>query len=143
MIPLVLSKSAQQHGVLKRNLTHAELQGFISVVVKNIDNEKIQKVSDQQFSALFHFLNARGTFACLPTGHEKTLIYQVAVLVAQTQEIKYLSSRPFVFVVSPLSTLISDQIQSCKTRGLKAMKLKKELFDKPDRMKELEEAEVV
>ena len=80
----MFSESAQQHGVLERKLdflTCAELQGFISAVVKNIENEKIQKLRDQQFSALFHYLTERDTFACLPTGHGKTLIYQVAVLV--------------------------------------------------------------
>ena len=54
---------------LKENLTCAELQGFISVVVKNKDDKKIQKLNDQHFSALFHFLNAQDTITPLPTGH--------------------------------------------------------------------------
>ena len=40
-------------------------------------------MNDKQFKALFHFKRAR--HVCLATGHgTKTLIYQIAVLVALT-----------------------------------------------------------
>ena len=42
-----------------------------------------KKLSEEQFKALFHFLNRRDTFVCLATGDEKTLIYHTAVLVAR------------------------------------------------------------
>ena len=71
-----------------------------------LDNGKIKKKSDEQFKALFHFLNRQNMFASLATGHEKTLIYHTAVLVAR--KVKILLSNPLFVVVSPLNTLISD-----------------------------------
>ena len=60
-----------------------ELQSLLSSVLDNLDDGKVKKLSEEQFKALFHFLNGRDTFACLPTGHGKTLIYQIAVFVAR------------------------------------------------------------
>ena len=80
---------------------------LLSSVLDYLDDGKIKKLSDQQFKALFHLLNRQDTF----TGHEKTLIYHTAVLVAQ--KVKILPSNPLVVVVSPLNALISDQVESC------------------------------
>ena len=93
-------------------------------------------------SALLDFLNGRDS-TCLPTGHGKTLIYQVAVLVARTGKLKILPSNPLVVVVSPLNALISDQLESCQRLKLKAVKMEQELLDNDNKLKELEEAEVV
>ena len=61
---------------------------FNSLVFVNMDEGKIKNLSDQQLKVLFHFLNGRDTFSCLPTEHGKTLIYQAAVLVARTENRK-------------------------------------------------------
>ena len=47
-------------------------------------------------------------------------------------------SNPFVVAVSPLKALISDQLESCQTLKFKAVKMKMELFDNDDKLKELE-----
>jgi len=76
----------------------------------------------------------------LPNGHRKPLIsviYQIAVLVARTGKLNSLPSNPFVVIVSPLKTLISDQLESCQTLKLKAVNTKLELFDNDDKLKEL------
>ena len=57
------------------------------VVLDYLDNGKIKKLSDKQFKALFHFLNRGDVFMCLATGHEKTLAYHTAVLVARKVKI--------------------------------------------------------
>ena len=97
-------------------------------------------MSNEQFKALFHILNRRATFACLATGHQKTLIYHTAVLVAR--KVKILPSNPLVMAVSPLNALISDQVESCQRLKLKAVEMEQE-FDNNDTLKELEEAEVL
>ena len=56
------------------------------------------------------------------TGHGKTLIYLIAVLVARTGKGKILPSNALVVVVSPLNALISDQLESCQRLKLKAVK---------------------
>ena len=85
-----------------KEFNRKELESLLSSVLDNLDDGKVKKLGDEQFKALFHFLNGRDTFACLPTGHGKTLIYQVAVLVARTGKVKILPSNPLVVVVSPL-----------------------------------------
>jgi len=60
------------------------------------------------------------------------------VLVARKGKLKSLPSNPFVVVVSPLRALISDQLESCQTLKFKAVKMKLELFDNDDKLKELE-----
>ena len=62
-----------------------------------------KKWSEEQFKALFHFLNRWDTFVCLATANEKTLIYHTAVLVAR--KVKILPSNSLVVVVSPLNAL--------------------------------------
>ena len=126
-----------------KEFNRKELESLLSSVLDNLDDGKVKKLSDEQFKALFHFLNGRDTFACLPTGHGKTLIYQVAVLVARTGKVKILPSNPLVVVVSPLNALISDQLESCQRLKLKAVKMEQELLDNDNKLKELEEAEVV
>ena len=89
-------------------------------------------------SILCSILHGRDTFACLPNEHRKPVIYQIAVLVARTRKLKSLPSNPFVGVVLPLKALISDQLESCQTPQLKAVKMKVKLFDHDDKLKELE-----
>ena len=103
--------------------------------------DKKKKLSEEQFKALFHFLNRRDTFVCLATGDEKTLIYHTAVLVAR--KAKILPSNSLVVVVSPLNALIADQRESCQRLKLKAVEMERELFDNDDALKELKNAEVL
>ena len=59
------------------------------------------------------------------------------------KELESLPSNPLVVVVSPLNALISDQLESCQRLELKAVKMEQELLDNDNKLKELEEAEVV
>ena len=101
----------------------------------------MKKMSEEQFKALFHFLNQRDTLLCLATGNEKTLIYHTAVLVAR--KVKILPSNSLVVVVSPLNALIADQRESCQRLKLKTVEMERELFDNDDTQKELKNAEVL
>jgi len=57
-------------------------------------------------------------------------------LLCLLHERESLPSNPFVVVVSPLKALISDQLESCQTLKLKAVKMKLEQFDNDDKLKE-------
>jgi len=57
------------------------------------------------------------------------------VLVARTGKLRSPPSNPFVVVVSPLKALISDQLESCQTLKLKAVKMKLEQLDNDDKLK--------
>ena len=52
-----------------KEFNRKELQNLLSSVLDNLDDGKVKKLSDEQFKALFHFLNGRDTFPCLPIGH--------------------------------------------------------------------------
>ena len=64
--------------------------------------------------SFFDFLCGNDTFVSLPTGHGKSLIYQVCPAAARklASTGKKLPSEPMVIVVSPLIFLIADQISS-------------------------------
>ena len=100
-------------------------------------------MSDEQFETLNHVLNGRDTFACLPSGHGETLIYQIAVLVARRGKVKILPLHALDVVVSTLNALTSDQLESCQRLKLKTVKMEQELFDNDNKLTQLEEAEVV
>ena len=115
-----------------------------SFVLDYLDDGKIKKLSEEQFKALFHFLNRRDTFLCLAIGcigDEKTLIYSTAVLVAR--KVKILPSNPLVVAVSSLNALKTDQRESCQRLKLKAVEMERELFDNDDTLNELKNAEVL
>ena len=42
-----------------KELNRKELQSLLSSVLDNLDDGKVKKMSDEQFKALFHFLNGR------------------------------------------------------------------------------------
>ncbi|HET8699397.1 MAG TPA: RecQ family ATP-dependent DNA helicase [Gammaproteobacteria bacterium] len=66
-----------------------------------------------QEHALRALLNGRDTFAVLPTGYGKSLLYQTPALLLE---------RPTV-VVSPLIALMADQEQAMTRRGLPVIRL--------------------
>ena len=81
----------------------------------------IESLTKYQSKALFHVLNREDTFVSLPTGHGKSLIYQLALSVSK--HLGLLSEVPIVLVISPLNALIDDQIASVTKLGITACKL--------------------
>ena len=72
-------------------------------------NVYIKEITSLQRKVLLGFLKGRDTFACLPTGYGKFLIYQLAVRVAAELSVVYnykdlFSTEPVVSVVSPLNS---------------------------------------
>ena len=95
-------------------------------VVSNFEN--VHDLSKQQSAAVKSFASGTDTFVSLPTGHGKSLIYQLAIPLARElrkhSELWFsLPIRPMLLVVSPLTALSEDQIRSCEVFGLKCVKL--------------------
>ena len=84
----------------------------------NFKDESVKAVTKEQKKAMFSFLSGRDTFVCLPTGYGKSLIYQVALLIAKrlsearSEDVSSLAqsdstsglkipSNPMVLLVSP------------------------------------------
>ena len=107
---------------------------FDKVLTDVLDDRGLLKLTDEQKKSLEYFINDKDTFVSLPTGHGKSLIFQLAIPV-----IKHLQSQstatdqnnfarrfpknPLLIVIAPLQALISDQISSCEKLGLKSVKL--------------------
>ena len=85
------------------------------------DDEKIKKnnKNDEQFKALFHFLDQRDTFARSSHRASENSAFKTHLF--------WLFSR----------------FESCQRLKLKVVKMEQELFDNDDALKELEEAEVL
>ena len=108
-------------------------ENALSYVIDNFKDDTVKAVTKEQRDAIFSFLSGRDTFVCLPTGYGKSLIYQAALLMSKRlSKISTLSESnsglrippsPMLLVVSPLNSLISDQVSSCQNVGLTACKL--------------------
>ena len=74
------------------------------------------------------FLSGNDTFMTLPTGRGKSLIYQICPAVATelSSPGHKFPNAPLMVVISPLNSLIKDQITSCERIGIKACKVEVE-----------------
>lgn len=75
----------------------------------------------KQLKVLETLLLGRNTVGVLPTGYGKSVIFQ---LLPYLFDYKNSTNDSIVLVIAPLDALIEDQIQSMKSRGIKAGILK-------------------
>ena len=73
---------------------------------------------DQQRLAVFHFMMGNDVFLSLPTGSGKSLCYWI---LPKTFDNLYNTSGSLVIVVSPLISLMKDQVEAIRTRGMTAV----------------------
>ncbi len=93
----------------------------LCAVLKRLQPIGISKLSKEQEQSLKSFCKGRDTLAVLPTGHGKSLIYQMAVLLVREMK----KEKPILVVVSLLKSLITDQIRECERFSLSSVKLDK------------------
>lgn len=101
-------------------IKYDEFQKSVGNVLLGLPSIGITNLTNYQTEALYNFISGHDTFAVLPTGHGKSLVYQMSVLVTKEMKLNY---RPVIVVVSPLNALIADQIKECKRFGLLGYKL--------------------
>ena len=78
-------------------------------------------MKDEQKQALFHLVSGNDVFVNLPTGYGKSLIYQLAPFVVEEVSRKEGKNRTaIVLVISPLVSLIKDQVKNLQKMGIKA-----------------------
>ena len=83
----------------------------------------VTELKKQQEKAVEASLCGKNVFASLPTGYGKSLIYQLLPLCVKELASKNLfisDFHPFILVISPLISLMQDQVTSLKCRGLNA-----------------------
>ena len=106
----------------------ADFDQAIKSCVSKLGDKRLKEITSLQRKVILGFLEGRDTFACLPTGYGKSLIYQLAARVAAELSVVYnymdlFSTEPVVLVVSPLNALIKDQLSSCEKIGINATKM--------------------
>lgn len=72
-----------------------------------VNTSGICNLSQHQSKALFNLVCGKDSFVCLPTGHGKSLIYQLCPVVVKELSsigLKQFQSDPLVVVVSPLNS---------------------------------------
>ena len=80
----------------------------------------LAELKDEQKKAMFYLLSGKDIFVNLPTGFD-SLIYQLTPLVAEELSRHYSNIRiGIVLVISPLVSLIKDQVKGLQRRGVKA-----------------------
>ncbi len=97
---------------------------------------KVKKLSDQQFEILKSiFVLNKDTLAVLPTGHGKSLPFQIAPFVAKElglgsmREFDIIRNRDIVLVISPLLVIMDLQTNMLNSIGIAACCLHDESVD--------------
>lgn len=100
-------------------LSQQDFQKAVSVVCSTFGFEKLYP---QQEKALSQYLSGSDVFVNLPTGYGKSLIYQMAPLVANelSKQHSRFPSESIVLVISPLVALMKDQVSFLKSLNVRA-----------------------
>jgi ATP-dependent DNA helicase RecQ len=80
---------------------------------------KIEYLKEYQVEALEKLLKGQDVFVIQPTGSGKSLIYQSAPVVFDTIY-PFSSGRSIALVISPLTSLMQDQVRYLKSVGISA-----------------------
>lgn len=95
-------------------------EDFVKAVSKTKLNFQVDTLKQEQVEALHSFICKKDVFVNLPTGFGKSLIFQMVPLVVKEMGI---CTNPIVIVVSPLVTLMREQVKYLNERGVSAISL--------------------
>ena len=79
---------------------------------KAVSNFGSTKLYAERVNALFHFLSRENVFVNLPTSYGKSMIFQIAPLVASglSKSCTQFEAHCIIIVISPLVALMNDQV---------------------------------
>ena len=107
------------------------LEEVVLAVKKSLENfNENFVIKPKQFTAIFNILKEKDTLCILPTSYGKSLIFQL--LPAVCRELPGYPSKPTIIVVSPLVSLINDQVTAANNMsglGLMATSLDIKKYD--------------
>jgi superfamily II DNA helicase RecQ len=79
----------------------------------------IDRLKDQQRLAIVSLLQGKDVVCILPTGFGKSLIFQLYILT----KLKIKETVPCILIISPLKSVVEDQIKELSKFGLSAIAL--------------------
>ena len=89
-----------------------------AIISQKLNLLKISSLKAEQKEAVVALLNGKDVMAILPTGFGKSVIFQLFTLVKLHED-----DFAAVLVVSPLTSIIEDQIKDFNDLGIAAVKL--------------------
>ncbi len=89
------------------------------VALKAANLAGYRTLQKEQKEAIVDFVSGRDVFVCLPTGYGKSLCF--ALLPAIFDVIRRVLKKSLVVVVSPLNSLMQDQVSSYCAKGISAI----------------------
>ena len=96
---------------------------FTSLLLRVAQMHNIEHIKPLQHICLKYLIHRRDVLACLPTGFGKSLIYQawptVCSLLSEDYPAKW-TKDPIVLVVSPLVSIMEEQVKMLKEQGISA-----------------------
>ncbi|KAK3721675.1 hypothetical protein QZH41_013828 [Actinostola sp. cb2023] len=117
---------------LAEQTTHTSLANAVSCQSKT--EGSLQKkgfefcLKDEQISCLRQLFLGKDLLAVLPTGFGKSMIFQSLVLMAQRRSLKDgTGGLGFALIITPLNSIIKDQIEEVNSIGLTACSLAEQL----------------
>ena len=99
------------------SLLHKAISFLSSKALREIHLKKEQDI------AIKSLFKEKDFLAMLPTGFGKSLVFQVFAIVKSLLFVESTSSHGSVLVVSPLMSIISDQIEEARSLGLTALEI--------------------
>lgn len=107
---------------------------FFDKILKELLHDKfpdINNLSEEQYKASWNFVNRKDVFAILPTGHGKSLIFQLIPDICTRLNALNLPypSAPILLVVCPLNSLIDSHLKELQKRGISAVCLSSDELD--------------
>lgn len=91
---------------------------FDSACDRVLEHFKVENLKDLQRKALEKLVNGEDVFVIQPTGSGKSLIYQSAPMVFDV--VKKTTFQSIAVVISPLTSLMQDQVKFLKSIGVTA-----------------------
>ena len=105
-----------------------------TAIIKGILQDKFSEIDNlttEQYKALWAFTKRKDVFAILPTGHGKSLIFQIMPdLCRRLNELNFqYPSEAILLVVCPLNSLIDSHLKELEKHGISATCLLNDKLD--------------
>ena len=84
-----------------------------------------EELKPEQASIIISFVCVSDVFGCLPTGFGKSACLMLLPVIFDTIKARALKES-IIILVSPLTSLMHDQVSKCRTRGLTAIAVTRE-----------------
>ena len=98
---------------------------------------EIESLTEHQRQALLAVINRKGVFAILPTGHGKSIIFQLLPDVCKflCLSIYLYPHHTIILVACPLKSLVDSHLRELRNRGISAASLSSEDVDENNLLK--------